>query len=61
MFLETDRAGYTKNLVEARQAVRELREHGSTDYIIEEIEETPEATHEPAESKGDVPSGNVWE
>jgi chromosome segregation ATPase len=70
LVLETDKAGYTKNLVEARQAVRELREHGSTDYSIDEIEETlqepsheetPEATHKPAESKEDVPSGNVWE
>ncbi len=61
LVLETDRAGYTKNLIEARQAVRELREHGSTDYSIDEIEETPEATHEPAESKEDVPLRNVWE
>jgi predicted nucleic acid-binding Zn-ribbon protein len=70
LVLETDRAGYTKNLIEARQAVRELREHGSTDYSIDEIEETliepsheatPEAIHEPAESKESIPSENVWE
>lgn len=46
--LETDKAGYTKNLVEARQAVEELRQQlGTNDggFYIEEdlsIEETPE-------------------
>jgi len=66
LVLETDRAGYTKNLVEARQAVRELREHGSTDYSIDEIEEIPaepshEATHEPEASSENIPLKNVWE
>ncbi|MEK6765900.1 MAG: hypothetical protein AABY49_06740 [Planctomycetota bacterium] len=66
LVLETDKAGYTKNLVEARQAVRELREHGSTDYSIDEIEETliepsHEATHEPKASSEKIPFKNVWE
>ena len=66
LVLETDKAGYTKNLVEARQAVRELREHGSTDYSIDEIEEIPaepshEATHEPEASSENIPLKNVWE
>lgn len=62
LVLETDKAGYTKNLVEARQAVRELREHGSTDYRIDEIEETLiEATHEPEAGSEKIPFKNVWE
>jgi hypothetical protein len=66
LVLETDKAGYTKNLVEARQAVRELREHGSTDYSIDEIEETliepsHEAAHEPEASSEKIPFKNVWE
>jgi len=66
LVLETDKAGYTKNLVEARQAVRELREHGSTDYSIDKIEETliepsHEATHKPEASSEKIPFKNVWE
>ncbi len=76
LVLETDKAGYTKNLIEARQAVTELREQmGATDGgtridDLDEIEETlielsyeatPETTHEPAENNKEVPSGNVWE
>jgi hypothetical protein len=46
LVLETDKAGYTKNLIEARQAVKELREEmGATDGgtridDLDEIEET---------------------
>ncbi len=72
LVLETDKAGYTKNLIEARQAVTELREQmGATDGgtridDLDGIEETLielsyEATHEPAENNKEVPSGNVWE
>ena len=76
LVLEADKAGYTKNLIEARQAVTELREQmGTNDGGIridelDEIEETlielpyeatPETTHEPAENNKEVPSGNVWE
>ncbi len=76
LVLETDKAGYTKNLIEARQAVEELREQMGTNDggtridELDEIEETliessPEATlgttHEPVVSNGIVPSGNVWE
>ncbi|GAX63022.1 D-alanine-D-alanine ligase and related ATP-grasp enzymes [Candidatus Scalindua japonica] len=46
LVLETDKAGYTKNLIEARQAVQELREQMSTNDggtridALDEIEET---------------------
>ena len=60
LVLETDKAGYTKNLVEARQAVRELREHGSTDYNIEE-EEIEETLHEAESETTHEPLDNVWE
>jgi hypothetical protein len=76
LVLETDRAGYTKNLIEARQAVEELREQMGTNDggtrmdELDKIEETliesshvatPEITHEPAVRNEEVPSGNVWE
>lgn len=46
LVLETDKAGYTKNLIEARQAVEELREQLSTNDggtrigALDEIEES---------------------
>lgn len=46
LVLETDKAGYTKNLIEARQAVKELREEMGTNDggtridDLDEIEET---------------------
>ncbi len=46
LVLETDKAGYTKNLIEARQAVNELREEMGTNDggtridDLDEIEET---------------------
>ena len=76
LVLDADKAGYTKNLIEARQAVTELREQMGTNdggtriEELDEIEETlielpyeatPEITHEPAVSNEEVPSGNVWE
>ena len=76
LVLETDRAGYTKNLIEARQTVKELRNQMSTNdggsniYEVDEIEETliesshettHETTHEHEVSSEKTPSGNVWE
>lgn len=68
LVLETDKAGYTKNLVEARQAVRELMELGTTEYRLDETEEIPhetetthESAHEPAESEAETLPENVWE
>jgi len=72
LVLETDKAGYTKNLIEARQTAEELRNQlgtndgGSNIDEIDEIEETliessHETTHEPEVSSEKVPSGNVWE
>ncbi|MGR3173011.1 MAG: hypothetical protein ACUZ8N_00230 [Candidatus Scalindua sp.] len=72
LVLETDRSGYTKNLIEARQAVRELRNQMSTNDggsnidEVDEIKETliessHETTHEPDVSSVKTPSGNVWE
>ncbi len=58
LVLETDRAGYTKNLIEARQTVEELRNQLSTGdggSNIDEVDETPEVSSEK------IPSGNVWE
>jgi hypothetical protein len=57
LVLETDKAGYTKNLIEARQTVEELRSQlgtndgGSLIDEVDEIEESliessHEATHE---------------
>jgi small-conductance mechanosensitive channel len=71
LVLETDKAGYTKNLIEARQAVEELRNQqgtndgGSIIDDVDEIEETliessHETTHEPEVSSEKIPSGNVW-
>lgn len=73
--LEQDRAGYTKNLIEARQAVEELRNQLSTSDggadidEMDEIEETLiESSHEeetsqaPIEHKNsEILSKNVWE
>ncbi len=68
LVLETDRAGYTKNLIEARQTVEELRNQlstgdgGSNIYEVDEmIESSHETTHEPEVSSEKIPSGNVWE
>lgn len=75
LVLETDKAGYTKNLIEARQTVEELRNQlstndgGSNIDEVDEIEETliessHETTHEPeAEdaSKKTPLIKNVWE
>jgi chromosome segregation ATPase len=76
LVLEADKGGYTKNLIEARQTVKELRDQlgtndgGSNINEVDEIEETliesshettHEATHEPEVSSEKVPSGNVWE
>jgi hypothetical protein len=46
LVLETDKAGYTKNLIEARQAVEELREQmGTSDggIRIDELDEIEES------------------
>jgi hypothetical protein len=72
LVLETDKAGYTKNLIEARQTVEELRgqlgtnDGGSLIDEVDEIEETliessHEATHEPEVNSAKIASGNVWE
>ena len=72
LVLETDKAGYTKNLIEARQTVEELRgqlgtnDGGSLIDEVDEIEETliessHEATHEPEVNSAKISSGNVWE
>ena len=76
LVLETDKAGYTKNLIEARQTVEELRNQlGTNDggSIIDEVGETEEtliesshettheSTHEPEVSSEKILSGNVWE
>jgi chromosome segregation ATPase len=72
LVLETDKAGYTKNLIEARQRVKELRNQlstgdgGSNIDEMDEIEETliepsHETTHEPEVSTEKIPLGNVWE
>jgi myosin heavy subunit len=72
LVLETDKAGYTKNLIEARQTVEELRNQmgtndgGSNIYDVDETEETlnessHETTHESDVSSETIPSGNVWE
>ncbi|MBS1259678.1 MAG: hypothetical protein MAG551_02753 [Candidatus Scalindua arabica] len=68
LVLETDKAGYTKNLIEARQTVEELRNQLSTgdgganiDEVDEMIESPHEETTHESESSSDIPSGNVWE
>ena len=68
LVLQTDKAGYTKNLIEARHTVEELRNQLSTndggsnlDEVDEMIESPHETTHEPEASSEKVPSGNVWE
>ncbi len=72
LVLETDKAGYTKNLIEARQTVEELRSQlgtndgGSLIDEVDEIEESliessHETTHEPEVSSAKISSGNVWE
>ena len=72
LVLETDKAGYTKNLIEARQTVEELRNQlstgdgGSNIEEVDEIEETliessHDTTHESEVSSEKAPSGNVWE
>jgi hypothetical protein len=46
LVLETDKAGYTKNLIEARQAVTELREQMGTNdggTRIDELDEIEES------------------
>jgi chromosome segregation ATPase len=61
LVLETDRAGYTKNLIEARQTVEELRNQLGTNDGGSNIYEVDETTHEPEVSSEKIPSGNVWE
>ncbi len=74
LVLETDKAGYTKNLIEARQTAEELREQlGTNDggFRIDEldgIEETlielsyETTAHKPVDSNEERPLlKNVWE
>ena len=61
LVLETDKAGYTKNLIEARQTVEELRNQLSTGDGGSNIDEVDETTHEPGASSEKIPSENVWE
>ena len=76
LVLETDKAGYTQNLIEARQAATELREQlGTNDggtllseldgiekTLVELSYESETTAHEPVDnSKGIQLIGNVWE
>ncbi|MFQ5965543.1 MAG: hypothetical protein ACE5KZ_14805 [Candidatus Scalinduaceae bacterium] len=60
--LDTEKAGYTKNLIEARQAVEELRKKSGSAYRgIDTPEKDLSAETTPDDTKEEIPLKNVWE